>query len=99
MVEEAAKDIPATFNARAEAVTERPMIRSAFRQRCCIIPASGFYEWTGGMGASDHICPAPPMVSRCLFLGVFYRVARCSPLRAATGLTRYDRAWLYLTKS
>ncbi|WP_428535531.1 SOS response-associated peptidase [Rhodopila sp.] len=42
------KDLPATFNARAESVHQRPMFRYAFKQRRCIIPASGFYEWTGG---------------------------------------------------
>jgi len=36
------KELPSTFNARAETVTARPMFRDAFRERRCIISASGY---------------------------------------------------------
>lgn len=35
-----------TFNARAETIDVKPSFRSSFKSKRCLIPATGFYEWS-----------------------------------------------------
>lgn len=50
------KDGKGFINARAETAADKPAFRTAFRQRRCLIPADGFYEWQARAGRKQPYC-------------------------------------------
>jgi putative SOS response-associated peptidase YedK len=63
------------INARGETIADKPAFRDAFRQRRCLVPMDGFYEWRaegGGSAKQPFACAlrsGEPMVCAGLWEG------------------------------
>lgn len=59
------------INARMETVREKPMFRSAFKKRRALVPATGYFEWTGEAGHKQPWFIFPPDHTLMLFAGLW----------------------------
>ncbi|MCU7931040.1 MAG: SOS response-associated peptidase [Candidatus Thiodiazotropha sp. (ex Codakia rugifera)] len=60
-----------TINARAETVESKPAYRAAFKQRRCLIPASGFFEWKAQKEGKQPYCIRPRHNALFAFAGLY----------------------------
>jgi putative SOS response-associated peptidase YedK len=59
------------INARAEMLEQRTTFREAFQRRRCVVPADGFYEWTGPKGKRQPLWIHPHAGDLMLFAGLY----------------------------
>jgi len=59
------------INARVETVTAKPAFRAALKQRRCLIPANGFYEWFGKAGNKQPYYFHLPSSEPLAFAGLY----------------------------
>ena len=86
-----AKEMPSTFNARAEMVAEKPMFRSAFKRTRCIVSASGYYEGRPVEGGKQ-----PVSAVDCSVLSIAgLTKEKPRPLRGRVGFHRIAASFCY----
>ena len=67
------KQFPTLINARSEDVLDKPSFRQAMRYRRCLVPADGFYEWTGPKGKRRPFLLRPHAPQLIAFAGIYER--------------------------
>ena len=61
------------INARCEGIETKPSFRDAVRQRRCIVPATGFFEWQGEAGRKQPFAITLPGQPLFAFAGLWER--------------------------
>ena len=71
------------INARAESAATKPAFRAAFEKRRCLVPADGYYEWTGPRTARVPWLIVPRGGGLMAFAGLCarWRIPEDAPLR------------------
>ena len=80
------------INARSETVATKPSFRTAFKNRRCLIPSNGFYEWKGSKGQKQPVFLTLPNGNPFAFAGLWEiwnnKGKEQTPYRSCTILTR-----------
>ena len=80
------------INARSETVATKPSFRTAFKERRCLIPSNGFYEWKGSKGQKQPMFLTLPDGNPFAFAGLWEiwdnKGKEETPYRSCTILTR-----------
>jgi len=62
-----------TINARSEGIEAKPAFREAVKQRRCVVPATGFFEWGGEPGRKQPFAITLPGQPLFAFAGLWER--------------------------
>jgi putative SOS response-associated peptidase YedK len=80
------------INARSETISTKPSFRDAFKNRRCLIPSNGFYEWKGSKGQKQPMFLTLPNGDPFAFAGLWEtwdnKGKEKIPYRSCTILTR-----------
>lgn len=87
-----AKDIKfgtRAINARSDGVATKPAFREALRQRRCVVPATGFFEWQGEPGRKQPFAITKPGHELLAFASLWerWKPAEGEPVETFTIIT------------
>jgi putative SOS response-associated peptidase YedK len=77
------------INARSEGVEAKPAFREALKQRRCVVPATGFFEWQGEPGRKQPFAITLPGHALIAFAGLWerWKPAQGEPVETFTIVT------------